>query len=419
MCLLTTRIIRKFGFIILIATSYGGFCLFLSTHLYPSIYLLLPGYVILGLTLGPAWVSKLTLVVSLASKISCSQPECGGASYAGINADSFDEHKLLCGREESIRRLSRWYHAAQDFGIIIGAVIASFVLTCASSSRAGCLYSNYSQQIGSTASPSEEYQQNSNITLPIIEKSLQNIINLSETNFSALSNLALLSTATAGDASSTSSLSMPAVGIEVDALTSTKSLVVENIKKHAYHSRRLNQVNSVVEQQSENQHDTQQQQQQLINEQMKNNSGLSTEIRAEYYDQTQLADSKLLTSERFLYNMFEINDHGERICGSHLCPVWKLNQMISAKASNTTTSVTPIKYSGATPLVCVYLVMSVIAVTVTALTSDVDNFSHHMKFDLEHVKGMTDTLLFAGPLALFTGVEYGYLLTDFTKVSGN
>jgi hypothetical protein len=381
MCLLTTRIIRKFGFIILIATSYGCFCLFLSAHLYPSIYLLLPGYVIFGLTLGPAWVSKLTLLVSLASRMSCSQPECGGSSYAGINADSFDEHKLLCNREETIRRLSRWYHAAQDFGIIIGAVIASFVLTCASSSRAGCLYTNYSQQISALSPLVTDQPAGDSTTQRSI---VQQIISFSENNSSTLANFTLVDTNAAH---------VPTIDVGAVGLTSDQSLAsLENrIQPATYHSRRLNQ----VEHQFEKQHGVAINQK---NESRPINAGGGTP-----------------TTERFLYNMFEINDHGERICGSHLCPVWKL---IHTDRPFNTSFTAPIKYSGATPLVCVYLVMSVIAVTVTALASDVDNLSHNIKFDAEHVKGMTDTLMFAGPLALFTGVEHGYLLADFTKVSG-
>ncbi|EAT36430.1 AAEL011474-PA [Aedes aegypti] len=260
MCLVTTKIIRKFGYSIVLASIYGGLCVFLATHIYPVLVSLVPGYLVLGLVLGPSVICKQTLVVSMAGKLSCSQPECGGTSMAGINADSYDDHRLLCSRDESIRRLGRWFRAAGDFGMIIGTIIAAFILTCASSNRAGCFY-----------------------------------------------------------------------------------------------------------------------------------------ISA--FDGYQL--------DRFPYSTFQTNDHGERICGSHLCPVWDRNIPIN---SSTINSLSLQSYTGTIPLMGLYLICAVVALTVTGLTTDIE---HNVKFD--SIRKMSDTLLFAGPMAYFIGTEQGYMLADFMK----
>lgn len=43
MCLLTTRIVKKIGYVVLLVGSYAGLCIFLLAHLYPLVYILLPG----------------------------------------------------------------------------------------------------------------------------------------------------------------------------------------------------------------------------------------------------------------------------------------------------------------------------------------------------------------------------------------
>lgn len=129
-CLLTTRLIKKFGYLHLIIAHYTILCIFLLVHLYPTIWLLLLGYFLLGMTLGPTWICKWNLVVLFASRISCGQHECPPAT-AMMNESGDEFPKGFCSRNERVRRLARLFHAAQDIGILLGALIASIIISCA------------------------------------------------------------------------------------------------------------------------------------------------------------------------------------------------------------------------------------------------------------------------------------------------
>lgn len=119
--LLTTRLVERFGYMTVLITHYAVVCLFLVCHLYPTIWLLLPAYILLGVTQGPAWTCKWNLVVFYANRITCGQHECNSSVYADPG---------YCNRAERIRRLARWFHAIQDIGIMLGALVASILITC-------------------------------------------------------------------------------------------------------------------------------------------------------------------------------------------------------------------------------------------------------------------------------------------------
>ncbi|EAA01103.4 AGAP001337-PA [Anopheles gambiae str. PEST] len=321
MSLMTTKLVQRFGYSIVLAASYGALCLFLAAHIYPVLLALVPAYLLLGMFLGPSVICKQALLVSMAGKLSCSQPECGGTSTAGANADSYDDHRLICSRQEQVRRLGRWFRAAGDFGIIVGTIVAAFVLTCASgSNRIGCYY------ITSLAPPSTK-----------LTKPTPSMPTLRETMY-FLYNIRLPDPTGNGDegfhpASTSTGPPGGAGGAEDPA--------------------------------------------------------------------GQLMD-------RFPYSMFQTNDYGERICGSHLCPVWDRNVPINSSALENQLKLRG--YTGATPLMGIYLVFGVLAFTVTAFTTDIE---FNVKFD--SIRRMSDTLLFAGPLAYFVGTEQAYMMADFMK----
>lgn len=368
MCLLTNRIIRKFGYIFLIAMSYLCFCIFLSAHLSPTLYVLLPAYLLFGLTLGPAWLTKLWLAVSLASKLSCSQPECGGSSTAGAMADSYDDHKLVCNRDETVRRFGRWYHAAQDVGIIIGAITASFVLSCASTSiQFGCSNGNSNHVMQNDTANDQMNSQHLKTNLGNTPESNSMKTLMSVNGTAATPSSAGFSTAKTADAKNNN--------FQYQDL-------IDNTHKH-------------------NQDSEEQQPEQLFD-------------------------------INYVYDIFEINDYGERICGANSCPVWwKFNYDnnnnggggygggISRKNHTILTTILTTNDNstynyGAVPLMCIYLVFGIIALTLTCFLNDIDSIA---KIEILHSKSLTDTILFAGPLAFFIGTEQGYMLADFTKVS--
>ncbi|XP_055639392.1 uncharacterized protein LOC129777248 isoform X2 [Toxorhynchites rutilus septentrionalis] len=336
MCLLTTKIIRRLGYSVVLASIYGGLCVFLATHIYPVLVSLVPGYLVLGLVLGPSVICKQTLVVSMAGKLSCSQPECGGNSMAGINADSIEDHKILCSRDESIRRLGRWYRAAGDLGIIVGTVIASFILTCASSNRLGCFY------ISALSSD-----------------------NMNGSIATQLNNTISSSTMFSGPSMENSPTSTSVILADPHPVTKVTTPNMPTFKETLFF---------------------------LYNIRMQHHSN-------------QDADGFQL--DRFPYSTFQVNDHGERICGSHLCPVWDRNIPINSSVLNTFSLQND---TGTTPLMGIYLIIGVVALTITGFTTDIEL---NVKFD--SIRKMSDTLLFAGPMAYFIGTEQGYMLADFMK----
>ncbi|XP_055605998.1 uncharacterized protein LOC129754142 isoform X1 [Uranotaenia lowii] len=352
MCLATTRILRRFGYSIVLAAVYGGLCVFLATHIYPVLISLIPGYLVLGLVLGPSVICKHILVVSMAGKLSCSQPECGGNSMAGVSADSYDDHKLLCSKEESIRKLSRWFRAAGDFGIIVGTVIAAFVLSCGSSSRLGCYYISTMSSVNASGT-----------MITQINSSFPSAGNV------GFNQLPEVRTTT------TSSPQVPSTTVRMEKMTELQS----SVKMSTPSMPTLKETLFV-----------------LYNFRMGHHGVPGSKEEEENF---QL--------DRFPYSTFETDDHGERICGSYLCPVWDRNIPINNSALNTLTLQA---YSGTTPLMGIYLIFGVIALTITGFTIDLDN---NVKFD--SIRKMSDTLLFAGPMAYFIGTEQAYMLADFMK----
>lgn len=144
MCFLTAVAIKRIGHYSVILCGYVGVAIFLAGHLMSSYYILLPAYLVFGLVYGPLSISKLNLVIVMANKLSCGQHECCNAiSTPTVNTaglDTGDEHILFatkpsCSRDENIRRFSRWYHAVQNFGTIVGTIIIALLLTCSSFHR--------------------------------------------------------------------------------------------------------------------------------------------------------------------------------------------------------------------------------------------------------------------------------------------
>ncbi|XP_058119193.1 uncharacterized protein LOC131288148 [Anopheles ziemanni] len=391
MSLATTKLVQRFGYSIVLAASYGGLCLFLAAHIYPVLLSLVPGYLLLGMLLGPSVICKQALLVSMAGKLSCSQPECGGTSTAGVSADSYDDHRLLCSREEQVRRLGRWFRAAGDFGIIVGTVVAAFVLTCASgSNRIGCYYiSSLSQPVPNaalTGAPNGTVPQlNPNLSASSdlggyvpLERDM--LISLPETAMSAAQE------DTTVPSSSTTTKHEPTTASSPKIVTPSMPTLRETM--YFLYNIRLPDPATPGEEATAF----------TTNPSSSTPSGGSDDSR----------DSSRPLLDRFPYSMFQTNDYGERICGSHLCPVWDRNIPVNSSALGNEMKLQG--YTGATPLMGIYLVFGVLAFIVTAFTTEIE---FNVKFD--SIRRMSDTLLFAGPLAYFVGTEQAYMMADFMK----
>lgn len=107
--------------------------------------------------------------------------------------------------------------------------------------------------------------------------------------------------------------------------------------------------------------------------------------------------------------MFNVNGHGERICGADACPVSMYNYANDLWNVSLTSEFE--SHPGSTPLVLAYLVIGLAALIITCMQQPIDN-----TFREDEARGWTDTLLLAGPIAYFIGTEQGYMLGDFTKV---
>ncbi|XP_001355237.2 protein unc-93 homolog A [Drosophila pseudoobscura] len=129
MCLPSAWLMRRYGYTPLLAANYLAVMLFVLSHIYASIYTLLPAYLLLGLTISGANGCKAALIVHFGGRLSCSQAACEQQAQAAVDVLN-EEHKMFCNREQKVRRLARWFRASQDLGLIVGALLASVLLVC-------------------------------------------------------------------------------------------------------------------------------------------------------------------------------------------------------------------------------------------------------------------------------------------------
>ncbi|XP_068901153.1 UNC93-like protein isoform X3 [Tenebrio molitor] len=114
--ILGPSLVQKLGTNAVFLCSYLGFAVFYVSHLCPSLYLLLPASVALGVALGPLVSSQMTFLMTLSAKI----------SYMFSEED--DDSKAI-RRTCIIRRLARAFQAAHDFGLIVGSVLSALLIT--------------------------------------------------------------------------------------------------------------------------------------------------------------------------------------------------------------------------------------------------------------------------------------------------
>ncbi|XP_017045961.1 UNC93-like protein isoform X2 [Drosophila ficusphila] len=127
MSLPSIRVMKRYGYGSLLAANSVAVVLFLLSHLYASIYTLLPAYLLLGVTLSGSACSKAALIVHFGGKLSCS---CESQQSQAAVDVLHEEHKMFCNRDQKVRRLARWFRVSQDLGLIGGALLASFLLAC-------------------------------------------------------------------------------------------------------------------------------------------------------------------------------------------------------------------------------------------------------------------------------------------------
>ncbi|XP_055380368.1 uncharacterized protein LOC129611312 [Condylostylus longicornis] len=420
MCFLTTRLIRKINYFILLTTSYIGICIFLLCHLYPSIYTLVPAYIIFGIILGPSWISKMSLVVYYANKISCNQNECslssggggagsisgGGGGGGGGAIDSLDpDYRISCNRDQKVRRLVRWFQVAQDIGIIMGAIIASIALKCTPTDTTCFGFRTYQEQqrihlLSDTPiidtfdndNNSHNYNSNNNNNNGLTPFDINNI--LEEYNHSLKPNSnGNKNHNNNNDKNNGNNDNNGALSASVTFEEIFKSVTSDLITQLPSTTKTTTKIKS----------------EKLPTTSSSSSSSLLSTISNSDFNN----NNNVRTIENhYIFDMYNHNEHNERICGADMCPIWHLTE--DQDTGNDSTFYSNFIHEGgkigSLTLILVFLFFAVIALILTIINGKIDVTFRH-----ENIKGMTDTLLFAGPMAYFIGTEQGYMLSDFSR----
>lgn len=346
MCFLSAIAIKRMGHYSVILCGYLGIALFLACHVLPNYYTLLPAYTVLGIVLGPLYISKFNLIIVMANKLSCGQHECCNAlSTPTANQEPTHEEigmfpaKPPCSRDQNIRRLARWFNAVQDFGIICGAVIASLLLTCSAFDEPNTVAHSMCMN-GNNLSSSDAF-----------------------------------------------SFSQPVMVMDAfpvpDHLTASPPLALP----------------------------------------VKNESSreATAQIPVELTPVVGAVLKKAPVSE-----IFDVNSHGQRICGASSCPVWMHAYYVpfymSPQRNESGRSYESILYTNIRmqATIAVYLILCLAAIASTIglrKFTNKKNLAQQPQARYNTIPGLADTLFFAGPMAFFIGTEQSYLLADFMKVS--
>lgn len=388
--LLTIRLVKKFGNLHLFIAHYTILCVFLLCHLYPTIWLLMPAYAMLGITLGPTWICKWNLVVLFASRISCGQHECPIATTMmneSGGSGGLDEHKGFCNRNERVRRLSRWFHIAQDLGILFGAIIASIIISCAAT-ESNCILTQQFFRISRSNSSSNESSSSGG-------GSSSGNSSTASTSHNGGSSNGGNSTGGGGGGGNNTTIN----NFQMNTLNATTGH--RRIDDTSY----LSNVNFLPTNKSKS----------IVYANNDENIGHSTAQPGANMEEESFGDLIKYYQESFfnqhnelLDSLFNTNERGDRICGADSCPIW--NREFETK--NATEEYDWFTFSGTIPMTVVYIVLAIAALILVCLSHQYDS-----TFKYDNYKRVHDTLLFASPMAFFIGTEQGYLFGGFTRVS--
>lgn len=320
--LLTIRLVKKLGNLHLFIAHYAILCIFLLLHLYPSIWLLIPAYGLLGLTLGPTWVCKWNLIVLFASRISCGQHECPTATTMMNESSGSDEHKSFCNRNERVRRLSRWFHAAQDLGILFGAIIASIIISCAAT-ESNCILTQQLFKLNRNGNSNESSSSSSTEG----SSSSGNIATINNFPMNTLNDIHR--------------------GIDTSHLSTVNFLLANKSKSIIYSE----------------------------------NSGRSTAESEESFGDLikYYQESFFSQHNELLDSLFNTDEHGDRICGASSCPTW--NREFE---TNSTEEYSGFRFAGTIPMTLVYIVLAVIALVLVCLSQQYDSTFKYDNFKRIH-----------------------------------
>lgn len=143
--------VQKLGNICTMTLGCVVFAIFYALHLYPIFYVLIPGYILLGIVLGPISIARITFLMTLSSKL----------SY--IFSEDDEETKFL-RRTCIVRRISRAFQAAHDVGFILGSILSAVVITYSFNISASINRTILIENINETKADLFQLSNNNNIT---------------------------------------------------------------------------------------------------------------------------------------------------------------------------------------------------------------------------------------------------------------
>nr|CAD7577526.1 unnamed protein product [Timema californicum] len=114
--LVSPFLVQRIGTNWTLILGYIHASVFFGLHLYPTAYTLIPGYVMMGMWVGPITSARQTFLMTLASKL----------SFVATEEEEMEDNG---GRwETTVQRLARGLQAAQDFGLVFGNVVSALLL---------------------------------------------------------------------------------------------------------------------------------------------------------------------------------------------------------------------------------------------------------------------------------------------------
>lgn len=113
-------VIKRFGTNSTLKICYACAIVFFAAHLYPKMYILIPSYVIMGLSLGPLAGARVAALMAFATK------------YSYVLSDS-EENEInhadhTSRRDTIVLKIARWMQTSQDLGLVLGNLVAALVL---------------------------------------------------------------------------------------------------------------------------------------------------------------------------------------------------------------------------------------------------------------------------------------------------
>ncbi|XP_034933654.1 protein unc-93 homolog A isoform X2 [Chelonus insularis] len=147
-------IIQKFGINLVISLSHLITTIFISTHLFPKWYILLPSYALLGITISPSFVARILHIDICAANLSIISPD----------SEDSDESRREC----LLRRLNRAMKLAEDLGLAIGCLIATLIITIINPVPLSPIESDVQYTCGAKYCPQETFLYNETLFMPSI-----------------------------------------------------------------------------------------------------------------------------------------------------------------------------------------------------------------------------------------------------------